>query len=146
MKSLLCCFVLLTAIRDASGQALQIWDGMPAVSMATTLHVRGVPLRVREIQTTHHSMGCTHATGVCNTPDMPLFWIQIGTAATNCQHWFSLIQRDEIAHPNASPFPYLELVYQTSIAEVVSDEGHLVYPIGSISCYEALDWVTVIQK
>jgi hypothetical protein len=103
-----------------------------------TLHVRGVPIVVRYIQTTDHPMGCTQQIGDCGNDNTFSFLIQVGAQATNCHHWFTKILKMETANPAATPYPYLELV--TEAGEILTDEGLWTFPEGTITCNGSLDW------
>jgi hypothetical protein len=103
------------------------------------LHVKGKPLSVYEIVYSLHPM---------NDPGYSLpigLWIynfiEVGQTghADNCKKWFNQVAHDE-SGTHEVPYPYLEFDTLTGYTPIVTDEGTLVIPDGSVSCWEAMDF------
>jgi len=130
--------VLLTAVSEAAAPPFQVWDGTPLFTTTQTLHVGGTPLKARLIKINDHPMGCGLVKFGCPGPVEMSFWMQTGNQEANCHHWYSAVSLMESARPNATPYPYLELVTQGG--QIWTDEGLWVYPPGLVTCNGALDW------
>jgi hypothetical protein len=140
MKSLFCvALILATSACYAADSSVQVWNGKPRATRTLTLHVDGQPMSVTRIEIMEHSMGCMLETGNCFVRNTLVFWIQAGAQAQNCQKWFSTVHRQETTIPEATPYPYLQLV--TGSEQVLTDEGISVYPVGAVTCNGSLDWV-----
>lgn len=138
MKSLLGWLLLLTSAGQAAVIPPQVWNGSPHITSVRILHVNGVPMMARLIQISYHTMGCQLLKDGCSVGSQLSFWMQTGSQEHNCYQWFSAILLMESTSPNATPYPYLQLLTQPS--QLWTDEGLGVYPVGAVSCNGSLDW------
>jgi hypothetical protein len=131
--------VLAASACYASDPSVQVVNGKPHAAQTLILHVDGQPMSVRRIEITEHPMGCVLATGNCFANQTLSFWIQAGEQAQNCYNWYFTILRQETRFPEATPYPYLQLV--TTSEQMLTDEGILVLPVGAVTCNGSLDWM-----
>jgi hypothetical protein len=140
MKSLFRVVLILVASACyASDPSVQVTNGKPHAIRTLILHVDGQPMSVRRIEITEHPMGCMLVTGNCFVNQTLSFWIQAGEQAQNCYRWYSTILRQETRIPEATPYPYLQLV--TTSEQMLTDEGILVFSPDAVTCNGSLDWM-----
>ena len=148
MKTLLAILLstVLAAAQTQSAPPLQVWDGVAKFMEQGVAHVQGKPLEIRAFVIEYHQMGCTPKDG-CPMGLWLFFYLQTGDPASGCARWFHYVLAKElkdVPKPNASPYPYIELVIDTSQQQIKTDEGFLVYPSGSVSCNGAMDWTKTL--
>jgi hypothetical protein len=137
---------LLLATPGFTQQTSWIQTGLPINFATMTLHVQGQPMNVNLIVVSLYPMN--------TPPPWPVgLWLYTyvqadpgqGTDKNTwgqgqwCHWWFNEVAQAEQHNLRQVPFPYLEVNLSASAVKIQTDEGTLVYPAGSVTCWEALN-------
>ncbi len=135
---------LLLAIPTLAQQNFNIQTGQPVNFATLVLHVQGQPINVYEFTVSLYPMN--------TPPPWPAgLWLYTYVEAdsgsgTNksswgqgewCRWWINEVAMLEQQNPQQLPYPYFEINLPTNLVLIQTDEGILVYPAGSVTCWQA---------
>ncbi len=136
--------VLLLTITALAQQGVLPQTGQPVNFATLTLHVQGQPITVYEFTVSLIPMNLP--------PPWPVgLWLYTYVEAdsgsgTNkstwgqgewCRWWINEVAKLEQQNPQQLPYPYFELNLPLGVQLIQTDEGIAVYPLGSVTCWQA---------
>lgn len=115
-------------------------NGLPTDNIRLTLHVQGKPVAARLLAIKYHRMGC-EIYDFCQIGLNIPFRLETGADEANCSLWHKEVRAlDKGKDPYTGPFAYLEMVFDSTFKQILTDEGLYLFPAGAVKCNGSLDW------
>ena len=135
---------LVLAIPGLAQPSFNIQTGLPINLSTFTLHVNGQPISVYEFTVSIQPMntpppwpaGLWLYSYVQEDPGSPLNKSGWGQS-TWCHWWFYEVAGLEQQNQKQVPFPFFEINFLTAATLIQTDEEILVYPAGTVTCWQA---------
>ena len=134
----------LLAIPSLAQPGVKIWTGLPINLTTLTLHVNGQPMSVYEFTVSVYPMN--------TSPPWPVglwlyYYVQADSSGSQdkstwgqskwCRWWFYQVAALEQQSPKHVPYPFFEINLPFGATLLQTDEQILVYPAGSVTCWQA---------
>jgi hypothetical protein len=137
-----------TGVAEPGSQGYTVYTGAPFQERTQTLHVQGKEVQVYEMITYLHIMNVPTGRQPIDFPADFLLEEDSTTGHTAfCKSSFDQTLADERASkPTDRSYAVLQVNLDRTYSEVTTDEGVVIYPDRSVSCWEAIDPRTLPQQ